>query len=98
MKECSFISELSAYLFWDVDKLALDEERDKSFVIQRVLEYGQYSDWQGILKRYGMDVIIREAVSFRSLDEKALSFLCLVSGTLKSDYRCSATTPLIPAL
>ena len=85
MKECSFISELSAYLFWDVDKLALDEERDKSFVIQRVLEYGQYSDWQGILKRYGMD-------------EKALSFLCLVSGTLQSDYRCSASTPLIPAL
>ena len=43
-QEC--IEKLSDYIFWDVDRKIVDTSDNAAFIIQRVLEYGQWTDWQ----------------------------------------------------
>ena len=50
MDKEKYINQLSPVLFWDVDKSQLDMDTYPSFFVQRVLEYGQWSDWNIILK------------------------------------------------
>jgi hypothetical protein len=82
------ITELSPYLFWDIDKKALDKEKSRSFIIHRVLELGSISDWKVIRQTYGLSVIKEEAVKFRDLDDVTLSFLSALFGLNKEDFRC----------
>ena len=49
MDKEKYINQLSPVLFWDVDKSQLDMDTYPSFFVQRVLEYGQWSDWNIIL-------------------------------------------------
>ena len=38
-------SKLSNILFWDVDRNDIDFDKYATFIIQRVLEYGEFCDW-----------------------------------------------------
>lgn len=44
MDKEKYINQLSPVLFWDVDRFQLDMDTYPSFFVQRVLEYGQWSD------------------------------------------------------
>lgn len=92
------ISDLSTHLFWDVDKEKLDFNSSKSFIVQRVLEFGLLSDWQAIVSVYGMEQIKQVALQLRSLDAVSLSFLCaifnlekLISDATNSISQCPIT-------
>src|ERR1041385_8513801 len=41
------------WLFWDVDAPKLDVERDRDFILARVLERGRFDDVLWALHRYG---------------------------------------------
>ena len=41
------------WLFWDVDPEAVDPERDRDYVLGRVLERGRLQDVRWILRAYG---------------------------------------------
>jgi len=88
MSSQQFISKLSLYLFWDMDKSQFDVERNSMQLIQRVLEYGNLNDWRITRDFYGMDKIVMDCKKMRTLDPKALSFVCAISNTRKEDYRC----------
>lgn len=75
-------------LFWDIDPLQLDMDRNKRFIIQRVLEYGLLSDWHFIKKYYGLELIATEMKKVRSLNKVSLEFICTLTNTKKEDYRC----------
>ena len=85
-QEC--ISKLSGHLLWDVDREQADMNLYPSYFIQRVLEYGTLEDWRLILSFYGLPEIVSVCKSLRTLDPKALSYICLISDTKKEDYRC----------
>ena len=55
-----FISQLSPYLFWDIDVDAFDAEINSKQLIQRVLEYGQLEDWKFLCDYYGLDRIVSD--------------------------------------
>lgn len=57
-------------------------------IIQRVLEYGEWSDWKLILDYYGLDHIVDVCKRLRTLDPVCLSYICTISHTNKEDYRC----------
>lgn len=92
MTQQDYISKLSPHLFWDIDKEHADMDSCPSQIIQRVLEYGTLADWKLILAYYGLDKIVAECRSLRTLDAKALSFICCISHTDKTQYRCYHTT------
>lgn len=82
------LSKFSDHLFWDVDRKNVDMEQNASFMVQRVLEYGLLSDWIQLRSYYGIDRIAKEAMTLRSLEPRALSFIANLSKTKKEDYRC----------
>ena len=86
--------DFSKYLFWDANPATVDLERNSPYVVQRVLEYGELSDWRLLLEYYGLERIVEISKQLRTLNPKALSFLCVVSGTREEDYRCYSQTPL----
>ncbi len=88
--EVTRIQDFSIRLFWDVDPVSLDIDRDKKYVIARVLEFGTLQDWRRLVAQYTLDGIIAAAKTLRTLDAKALSFLCVVGHVPKEAFRCYA--------
>ncbi|MBP3763969.1 MAG: hypothetical protein J6I49_08875 [Bacteroidales bacterium] len=80
--------QLSPYLFWDIDKRDFNADKNSAQLIQRVLEYGELNDWRKVRDYYGLDRIASDCKTLRTLRPEALSFVCLVTGTHKEDYRC----------
>ena len=88
MENADKLHGLSPYLFWDVDTTNFDIDRSAAWLIQRVLEYGQMSDWNIIKDHFGVNKIVSYAMNFRTLNPMARSFLCFISGKKKEDFRC----------
>ncbi|MEY2829759.1 MAG: hypothetical protein RIQ33_1617 [Bacteroidota bacterium] len=82
------ISQLSPYLFWDVDVNALEFEKSKSQIIYKVVEFGQIKDWNIIKSVYGLEIIKETSLEFRTLDDVTLAFLSHLFQTEKSKFRC----------
>jgi hypothetical protein len=87
---------LSAHLFWDVNPDDLNFDKNKKLIIQRVLDYGLISDWQILLKTYGISEIAKTAVSLRDLDKKSASFIALLSKIPKEQFLCYSSKQSTP--
>ena len=93
-----FISQLSQYLFWDIDAEQLDVHRSAAQLIQRVLEYGTLEDWRLTRNFYGLDNVVNYCKQMRTLEPTALSFICAISNTKPQEYRCYSTKQSFPTL
>jgi len=98
MSERECISNLSKMLFWDIDMEQVNMDTCPAQIIQRVLEYGIWEDWQIIRNYYGLNKIVEVCRNLRSLDPVALSFICTISDTDKTEYRCYRTKQSTPTL
>ena len=83
MEQKEYISKLSPHLFWDID-------------ISKA--YGTLKDWHLICSYYGLDRIVSICKSLRTLDPKALAYVCCISNTSKEEYRCYHTRLSNPTL
>jgi len=90
------ISDFSPHLFWDVNKKNLDFEKHKTYIVNRVMQYGLYRDWKNIKQIYGLNQITEIAKNIRDLDKKSLAFLSLLSGEPKNAFRCYTQTQSMP--
>ncbi len=92
MKQKDYIWKFSSHLFWDIDRNNADMDTCPSQIIQRVLEYGTtMEDWRLLVGYYGLDRIVEVCRTLRTLDPKALSFICCISNTDKTRFRCYHT-------
>lgn len=79
---------LSPHLFWDVNISEVDLENHASFILERVMRYGQLSDWILLKKVYGLAKIKSIALEIRELDDFSISFLSLILNVKKENFRC----------
>lgn len=92
-KEC--LSMFSRNLFWDVDTSQMMMDTHSSYIIQRVLEYGQMKDWRLINRYYGLNKIVEDCKQMRSLDPVPLFLLKnknnlkFISRFINSFYFCT---------
>ncbi len=93
-----YLTRLSPSLFWDMDISGASMDTCPQQVVQRVLEYGKLDDWRLIRNYYGLERIVELCKQMRTLDMVCLSYICLLSGTSKEEYRCYHTTRLNPTL
>lgn len=63
-------------LFWDIDLDALDPERNKRFIIERILARGDVDDVRWAKSHYGDEDLKETLIASKSLDRKSLSFWC----------------------
>ena len=87
----SFVASLSKGLFWDVDPETVDEVEHRSFIIQRVLERGEFDDMQKTFLHYTMPVVVSEAQKMRSLSPMALSLAACLGNVKENTFRCYTT-------
>lgn len=80
--------KFSEHLFWDINVDEYDIDKYPEWTIQRVLEFGNLSDWKLIYHYFGIERIAQACMKLRTLDRKALNYICLLSNTKKEDYRC----------
>lgn len=88
MTKTDLITRFSEHLFWDVSRKDVDLEANAPFLVQRVLEYGLLEDWLLLRSFYGIPRIVAIAKRLRTLEPRALAFICALSNTSKTDYRC----------
>ena len=90
------INQCSKHLFWDVNKENLNLETNKGYIIKQVLEYGLIEDWVLNYRYYGINHIAKVTQTFRDLDQKALSFISLLSKTPLYKFKCYTSKQSAP--
>lgn len=63
-------------LFWDVDRESIDPERNKRFIIERILARGDVDDFRFAEGLYGSDTLRETLLKAKTIDRKSLSFWC----------------------
>ncbi|MBJ7396926.1 MAG: hypothetical protein JHD23_12285 [Akkermansiaceae bacterium] len=86
---------LPLHLFWDVHAEEIDPEKHAAWLARRVLEYGDWPDWQALVRYYGKDRLAGIVTSIRSLHPRALAFCKVWFDLPTSAFRCS-TSPQFP--
>ena len=79
---------ISRRVFWDVDFDTLDYERDRRFIIDKVMNYGLWDDFVEVMRYYGKDVVREEIVQLPYLKKDVLNFLCFYLELQPSDFQC----------
>jgi hypothetical protein len=85
--------QLTPSIFWDTRYERIDWEKNASYVIDRVLHYGTWSDWKKVLEYYGKSRVRQVALQLRYMDKRVLSFCSVVFKTPKEKFRCYNTEP-----
>ncbi|GHT11772.1 hypothetical protein AGMMS4956_05320 [Bacteroidia bacterium] len=78
----------SGYLFWDVSPQKIDLDKQQAYVVERVLDYGEWNDWIAIRDYYGIDKLAEIALGLRSLERKSLAFIATITGIPENKFRC----------
>lgn len=92
------VPNISKLPFWDVDFDAIDFDKDKTFVIAKVMNYGGLSDFKGAIAYYGEEVIKKEIVKATDLSKESLHFMCFYFDLKKEDFVCYNRRQLMPQL
>lgn len=78
----------SRNLFWDADVADLDLQRNRRYVVQRVLERGTLDDLKSAFRLYGFGDVVAVAKTLRTLEPSALSFIACVANEPREHFRC----------
>jgi hypothetical protein len=82
------MNDFSPHLFWDTDPDQVDLEKNRTWLVRRVLEKGLWSDWKLLLQLLGKDQIRTAIQNMRHLEDRATSFACAVLNLERSELRC----------
>jgi hypothetical protein len=80
--------DIKKRVFWDVRYDELDFDTDKFYVIEKVMNYGVWSDFLALLKFYGKDTIKKEIVKSPYLKKDVLNFICLYFDLKPNQFKC----------
>ena len=61
-------------LFWDVAEI--DPQKNKKFIIERILNFGDEADFRWAMKSYGEGEVKETILKTRALDDKSRFFWC----------------------
>ncbi|MAC94426.1 MAG: hypothetical protein CMC96_02875 [Flavobacteriales bacterium] len=84
----SLFPEFTRGIFWDTNYNDLKIGKHDLYIIERVLDYGQQSDWELLQKLYTKEEIIKYATQSRNLKPKTVSFLSVIYNIPQNQFRC----------
>lgn len=89
---------LNRAIFWDTVYEKIDWQKQRRVIIERVLHYGDLSDWQEIKIFYGTEIIKQEVMQSRYLSKRVLNFCSTLYNVPVNEFRCYTTHPSIRQL
>jgi hypothetical protein len=75
-------------IFWDTDFDALDYDKDRFYILDKVMNYGLWEDFLAVMRFYGKAVVKKEIVRSPYLKKEVLNFLCFYLGLKPSQFKC----------
>ncbi len=88
MEKENHINNLSEHLFWDIDVNQLKIKEYAKFIIERVINRGNYKDWLNLLNLYSSKEIKKHIVDIKTFDKRTLSFLSMYYNIDINKFRC----------
>lgn len=79
-------------LFWDVDLKDIDAKKNSSFIIGRILEYGDVNDVKWMLKNFKIARIKQVLFKKKDLSPKSANYWALILRVPKSKILCLKTS------
>jgi hypothetical protein len=92
-KKNSVLSQFSPHLFWDTDISKLDVRRDKTFIIERVMNYGLETDEIILYKLYTFGTITKTVTLLETLNRRTIAYLSMVLNIKETKFKCFGKTP-----
>lgn len=80
--------DLSNQAFWDVDMNNIDYDKHARFVVEKVVERGNFKDFKELRQFYGDKKIKEEVVNAKWLGDKEIFFCCAIFGLKPQDFKC----------
>jgi len=74
--------------FWDVQTGKLSLEKDKKFIIERLLEYGDKNEIDWLERHYDKNIIIDTIKNSKKISSKTGNFFALYYGIPKEELEC----------
>lgn len=90
------IPNLSKTAFWDVNFDSLDPEQNAVFIMEKVFNYGLWSDQLAVIKYYGEERVKREIVKGAYYKKKVFRFLCAIFDLQPEDFTCYIRRQSLP--
>lgn len=81
--------------FWDVDYNSIDNEIHKRFIISRIIERGDWTDFRSLINYYGINRVKKEITEMRYIDRKTLNFCSVYFNIPLEKFRCYKSKRLI---
>jgi len=75
-------------LFWDVDSTLLDKDKDKKFIIERILKYGRPETIHWLWANYSDQAIIAVVKSSKVIDRKTANYWAIHYDIPKEEVLC----------
>lgn len=75
-------------LFWDVDKESVDLKHHRSYIIKRIMDYGNIEDVRWMLKTYSPEEIIEIVKKRRGLSRKSATFWSIYFNIPREEVEC----------
>ena len=76
-------------LFWDVDYKDLDYLKNTSFIIERVLNYGDEKDYQEIKEVSGLLKFKKIAKEINYINKKNINFWSIIFNIPLKSFKCT---------
>ena len=88
MNKENLIGNLSEHLFWDIDINQLRVKKHAKFIIERVINRGNFLDWTNLISLYSKSEIKSRIVEIKTFDKRTLSFLSMYYNIDKTKFKC----------
>jgi predicted nucleotidyltransferase len=82
------IPEKIKRLFWDVDKDAVNLKLHQSYIIRRIMDYGNIDDVKWMLAAYTTEEIVEVLRKSRALSRKSANFWSAYFNIPKEEIEC----------
>jgi hypothetical protein len=88
MKKNTQFPVFSNACFWDQDYTKLDLEKNRTYIISRVVSRGGTNDELELFRYYGWEIIKGEVVKIRYLNNKVFNYLSKLFDIPPKKFRC----------
>lgn len=75
-------------IFWDLDPLTIDPDKNKALIIERVLSYGTLNELVYLFSCYNLETIKQTVKNTGYFDPKTFEFITTYLGINKEEMKC----------
>lgn len=79
---------ISKTAFWDVNFDEIDFEKNETFVVDKVFNYGGFNDQLELIRFYGKEKIKQELIKISYFRKEVFAFICGYFQLNPTDFQC----------